>query len=159
MSKLVNLVGKEFGQLIVLGKADKPKGTIIKWLCLCDCGNETVVQGGNLRSGNTKSCGCLGKNNIDRTTHGMARSRTYESWHKMKQRCTNPRVLGYKNWGGRGIKFCKRWIRFENFYTDMGERPVGKSLDRIDNNGNYNSVNCKWSTPKEQNNNKGVHGI
>lgn len=88
------------------------------------------------------------------TTHGMSKTRTYKSWQRMHQRCYNPNETGYENWGGRGIKVCEQWKEFENFYKDMGDRPINTSLDRINNDGNYEPSNCKWSTRHEQNLNK-----
>jgi len=84
------------------------------------------------------------------TNHGLSRTEEYNIWSSMKQRCFNKNRLNYKNYGGRGIIVCKRWLKFENFFVDMGKRPKGKSVDRIDNNGNYEPNNCKWSTQKEQ---------
>jgi len=91
----------------------------------------------------------------NRTTHGLRQHPLYKTWCNMKQRCNNPNQPKYKNWGGRGIKVCDRWLNsFENFIQDMGERPQGTSIDRINVNGNYEPNNCRWATIKEQNNNK-----
>lgn len=160
MSK-VNLVGQKFGRLTVLKEAGRNKYLDVKWLSICVCGNEKISLGYQLTSGNTKSCGCLhleqariqGKILGLKTTHGMYGSREYRSWCALKQRCSNPKTENYKNYGGRGIRFCKRWETFENFYADMGKRPENTSIDRIDNDGNYEPGNCKWSTIIEQNNN------
>lgn len=89
--------------------------------------------------------------------HSMSNTPTYSSWSSMKSRCSNPDATGYEKWGGRGIKVCERWMDFKNFYEDMGDRPQGTSLDRIDNNGNYEPDNCKWSTPQEQAENRGIN--
>lgn len=164
---MIDLTGKFFGRL----KAVKRKGTAkdghANWLCLCKCGEYTIVSSNNLRFGSVKSCGCLSREKtITRSIkHGHNRnknpSRTYNSWCNMIKRCTNPKTFAYKNYGKRGITVCKRWSNkkdgFKNFLKDMGERPEGKSLDRIDNNKlirGYSPNNCKWSTTKEQNNNK-----
>jgi hypothetical protein len=116
------------------------------------------VRGYHLRGGRVKSCGCLrkekvvenGRTNPSNLQHGMCGSPTYISWENMRQRCDNPNATGWERWGGRGITLCERWDSFENFLADMGERPEGTTLDRIDNDGNYEPGNCKWSTSKEQ---------
>jgi len=128
------------------------------WLFRCDCGNEKVIKVSEVKSGRSKSCGCLWrevikKNGKNSKTHGMSKTQTYKSWASMKSRCLNENSTRYENWGGRGIIVCEEWLKFENFYNDMGEKPEGKSLDRIDNNKGYYKKNCRWSTPKEQGNN------
>ncbi len=125
------------------------------WLFKCDCGKEKVICVGNVKNGHTKSCGCLLKRgNI---IHGMHGTRVYHSWVTMKGRCLNPNNPRYKDYGGRGITVCNHWLKFENFYQDMGNRPVNKTLDRIKNNLGYYKKNCKWSTPKEQANNRRIN--
>ena len=129
------------------------------WECLCECGNKTIVSASYLRNGKIKSCGCLRKegNNTkhQHTSRSHTPSPTYSSWIKAKQRCNNPNVPNWVDYGGRGIKVCDRWLdSFENFLADMGERPDGTTIDRINNDGNYEPGNCKWSTPKEQSNNR-----
>ena len=121
------------------------------WLFKCDCGNESVAQVNNVKRGAVKSCGCLLKK--IHITHGMTNTFEYNAWHHMKQRCINKSNHAYKNYGGRGITICKRWLNFENFYKDMGKRPRGMSLDRVDNNKGYYKENCRWATVVEQNNN------
>ena len=129
------------------------------WLCQCECGKQSIVQRGNLRNGNTKSCSCLRKEVAtqtckQKTTHGQKingiTSPIYAAWVSMIQRCTNLNNKDYKHYGGRGIKVCKTWMKFEMFFQDMGEKPKELSLDRVDNNGDYCKENCKWSTRKEQ---------
>lgn len=122
----------------------------------CSCGNEKILEKGNVNSGGTKSCGCLKKNKMrkEKTTHGMSKTPTYKSWVQMKTRCLNKNYKEFFYYGGRGIKICERWMSFENFLEDMGERPNGKTLDRIDNERGYSPENCKWSIPKEQSMNR-----
>lgn len=151
-------VGDKVGRLTVLdiisGRHEIPK----KALCKCDCGTECVKAYGDLTKptlrARTKSCGCLRKEFL--TTHGKAGSSEYRSWYAMKTRCTNPNTRVYYRYGGRGIKVCDRWINsFQNFFDDMGEKPSSNhSLDRINNDGDYEPVNCRWASDKEQANNK-----
>lgn len=155
--KLLDLTGKTVGRLTVIKFAGFNNTPHSFWLCKCDCGNEKIIRGYSLKSGNTKSCGCLNIENSKKsnTKHNKYGSREYITWKGMIQRCNNPKATRYKNWGGKGITICKRWEKFENFYEDMGKRPEGMTLDRIDNDGNYELKNCKWATSTEQNNNKG----
>lgn len=156
MGKAVDLTGQKFERLTAIEPTEKRdvNGCVI-WFCLCECGTEDVpVSSKHLRSGHTKSCGCL---ILDvKTTHGMCYSREYASRHAMIDRCENPNNPSFPNYGGRGIKVCDRWRNsFENFLEDMGLRPEGKTLDRWpDNDGDYELSNCKWSTPLEQQQNR-----
>jgi len=147
--------GKKFGLLTTLNISTKQgyDGTY-SWLCICSCGNYTTVAPASLRSGNTKSCGCLAKLTRFQIKHGKNRSRTARSWEAMLSRCFRKKDKSYHRYGGRGITVCDEWRSFEKFYRDMGERPEGKTLDRINNDGNYELKNCKWSTPKEQSANR-----
>lgn len=130
----------------VLAAAGKcPRGNAL-FLCRCICGTEKKIRGENLRSKKAKGCGCVSPG----YRHGLTKTRTYSSWTHMKVRCLNPNGKGYYLYGGRGIEVCGRWSKFENFYADMGNCPEGKSLDRIDVNGNYEPYNCRWATPSEQ---------
>jgi hypothetical protein len=154
--RLLNLVGKKFGRLVVLSYS----GVINErthWLCRCSCGTEKIVSSNSLQKHNTRSCGCLALET--KSANGKLNSKhrhkpTYTSWCCMHRRCTDPGDISYKNYGGRGIKVCKRWAVYEQFLADMGERPVGTSLDRLRVNGNYTPANCKWSTPSEQSTNQ-----
>jgi len=151
-----DLKGQSFNRLIAIkdsGKRNVSGG--ILWECLCDCGTICYVEGRSLTSEHTKSCGCLQREHasIMNKSHGMWGSREYNSWYNMKARCDNPNATEYEHYGGRGITYDPRWGKFENFYRDMGPRPEGTSIDRIDNDGKYNSDNCHWATPIQQNNN------
>jgi hypothetical protein len=162
--KLIDLSGVRFERLVVLTRCNESYGKKVKWFCVCDCGNHAVVDGFKLRSGETKSCGCLQRDQQSKriaqanTRHGQNKkgqqTRTHKSWTAMIQRCTNPKNTSYVNYGGRGVKVCERWRVFENFFADMGERPEGKTLDRINVNGNYEPENCRWATLSEQQRNK-----
>lgn len=112
--------------------------------CECHCGNIFTVKLSHLRNGNTKSCGCQKYGH--RTTHGLCRSDAYSSWCAMKARCMNVNHAHYDNYGGRGIVICDQWMSFENFHKDMGERPIGTTLDRIESDGNYELSNCRWAS-------------
>lgn len=148
----IDLIEQKFGRLVIIKRMDNDKWGHHRWLCRCVCGKEKIINGGDLKSGNTKSCGCLrikhGHNNREKT------SETYKSWQGMIQRCTNPKNKHYHCYGGRGIIICKRWLEFENFLEDMGERPEGYQIDRINNNRNYCKSNCRWVTSKENNRNR-----
>ena len=126
------------------------------WQCRCDCGKYCDRSQRNLRNGRTTSCGCKRMAILTggKPYHGKASSRTYRIWSGMQSRCFNPRVKEYKYYGGRGITVCERWRDFRLFLQDMGEIPPGLSIDRINNDGNYEPGNCKWSTAKEQANNR-----
>ena len=148
MGKVIDLTGRRFGRLIVVKNAERGKFKELRLICLCDCGNIKNVGRSHLLSGDIKSCGCLLME--FKKTHGMSKSRTYKTWEQMKIRCLNKNNHRYYDYGGRGIAVCDRWMTFENFYHDMGKRPKGKSIDRLDNCGNYEPDNCSWATPKEQ---------
>jgi hypothetical protein len=156
--KFIDLTGQKFHRLTVVERV-KNTGGATMWLCNCDCGKKTEVNSSYLRAGKIKSCGCYRKEACKTASykHGHAKqglSGTYRSWANMIQRCTNPAKNQYHNYGGAGITVCDRWRDFQNFLEDMGERPEGCSIDRIDNTGNYEPGNCRWSTDKEQQRNR-----
>lgn len=151
MKAIEGLENKRFGRLVV--KEKSWQGARSRWLCVCDCGIEIRVRSFELTSGNVLSCGCYQRDKkVEReTVHGMHNTRTHRSWNNMKQRCTNPKAPNYQYYGGRGIRYCERWEKFENFHADMGDRPDGMSLDRYpDVDGDYEPGNCRWATQREQ---------
>jgi hypothetical protein len=158
-----DLSTQRFGRLTAIERAGRHMANGVPWRCLCECGNEIVVPSGRLKSGNTKSCGCLSRDITGslRRTHGMSRSSEYASWTSMKDRCFNPNNDDYALYGGRGITVCRRWKNsFENFLADMGTKPFPRaSIDRINTNGNYSPTNCRWSSQKTQTRNKRTNKV
>lgn len=146
---------QRFGEWKANRIAGKDKHGKILWSVTCSCGTTRNIVASKLTTGHSKSCGCFrATSNKLRTRHGHARkgelTRTYNSWRAMKERCENPSNISYPYYGGRGIRFGSRWKFFFKFLIDMGPRPLGKTLDRINPNGNYTKQNCRWTTPKEQ---------
>lgn len=146
-TQFINLTGRRFGRLTVLQRAPN-QGASTMWFCDCVCGRRVRVRREHLKIGRVVSCGCLKTERIGRLRlkHGASESSEFKSWASAKQRCFNPKNKGYKYWGGRGITMCDRWRdSFAAFIEDMGSRPKGLSLDRINNDGNYEPGNCRWT--------------
>ena len=149
------MIGRKFNKLTVLKLLNYKRNGRFVYQCQCDCNKIVEITGTNLRLGRSRSCGCLQKEiNIKRLIkHGKSYSKIYKIYSAMIQRCYNPKNEAWEYYGERGIKICKRWLGkkgFINFYQDMGDKPKGLSLDRINNNKGYSKNNCQWSTPLQQ---------
>jgi hypothetical protein len=150
-----DITGGSYGRLSVLAPVERDKHGKIKWLCRCDCGKEIVAAGSDITTGHTTSCGCSRIGATAAPTHGMYGTTEYNTWRSMNSRCYNQNSPGYKYWGGRGITVCDEWRNsFSAFYSYMGARPEGMSIERIDNAGNYEPGNVRWATAADQNRNK-----
>lgn len=150
-SNFKDMSGFRTGKLTVMARAGS-KDALALWLCKCECGKTAVVSGELLRRGQL-SCGCA---RTGRITHGKSKTRAYAVWNRMIQRCTNPKIEHYPEYGGRGITVCDQWRDFANFFADMGECPVGHSIERKNNDGNYEPENCCWLlTSKQPQNRRG----
>lgn len=149
----IDLTGKKFFRLLVTCRSEKKSKVGALWRCLCDCGKHTDVPTLKLRRGTIKSCGCWRQEMIGKisTTHGKSnKSRTYRTWKEMRQRCMNPNSDKWRWYGGRGISIAPEWDDYEKFLADMGDRPPGMTLDRINNDGNYCKSNCRWALHIDQ---------
>jgi len=154
--KTQNLTGLRFGRLVVKEIAETNKMRT-RWICQCDCGRQSIVVAYSLTSGKQISCGCFKRERLGKSSkkhgHSVGRktTREYQSWSGAKKRCCDPKNDKYSIYGARGISICDRWKdSFENFFLDMGACPPGHSIDRINNDGNYEPGNCRWATAKEQ---------
>lgn len=164
MGALKDLTGQRFGRLVVIARVGSTQKREATWECLCECGRTIILPSYNLRSGNTKSCGCLSSDEARNrmTTHNMSRCRLYRVWCGIKQRCCNPSNPRYCRYGGRGIAVCDEWLNnFQAFYDwamangyDENAPRMKCTIDRIDNDRGYSPNNCRWVDAKTQNNNK-----
>lgn len=161
MPAFVDRTNVRYGNLIAINLFNEKINGHLQWICKCDCGNTVIVPGVHLVTGNTKSCGCRKietsrQNGSNNKTHGMTGTSEYKAWQSLRDRCYNVDSQQYNNYGARGIRVCNRWLNsFENFYADMGPKPSSiHSIDRMNNNGDYEPENCYWATPTQQSNNK-----
>lgn len=145
---MIDAGGMRFGRLTVIGYDGRDGRSENKWICVCDCGRLKTIVWTSLRTGRTRSCGCY---DIEqKTKHNRTGDRTYRSWSAMRRRCLVKHDEHFPQYGARGIQICPEWSDFRVFLRDMGERPEGKSLERINTDGNYEPPNCIWATPKVQ---------
>ena len=148
MPAFVDRTNNRYGRLTVIERVPNRfygGRNLVFWRCECDCGSMLEIQSSDLQTGNTKSCGCIGKGTHDRHGHARRHTGAYRSWQAMRKRCEYPNDSHYPAYGGRGIKVCERWNKFENFLVDMGERPEGYSISRLDHDKDYEPDNCEWA--------------
>lgn len=158
---VIPMEGKKFHRLTVLRDAGSERTGKREWVCECDCGKTVTVDGYSLRNGNTKSCGCLVHERYPAhsITHGMTNTGEFNAWMSMRGRCNSKTHHAYPSYGGRGISVCSRWDSFQNFYADMGPRPEGMTIERRDNDGDYEPSNCVWATRIKQQRNRRTNRI
>ena len=162
--RAIDMTGVRAGRLTAVQCVGRDEQNYLLWRCVCDCGRECVARGKDIRSGNTQSCGCLAsevraKQGKLNKRHGRTYSPEWHSWQSMLARCNNPAHKSWQEYGGRGVRVCERWLRFENFAADMGDRPAGTTLDRISVNGDYEPNNCRWAPHVVQQRNRRKHHL
>lgn len=157
MSQKIPMIGRRFGRLTVTTECGRSKTGLVMWECKCDCGNIAIVRGTHLREGSIRSCGCIRREDASTrfSEHRKTNTRVYRIWRNMKTRCNNPKHKHFHHYGGRGITICEEWLNsFEAFFDYVSNLPyfeeAGRSIDRIDNDGNYEPGNVRWATAKEQ---------
>ena len=155
--KYPTLIGQKFGRLTVKLFAGRNERKVRLWHCSCICGGDKITSTGSLTHGKARSCGCLKRESsaLKATKHGLSYHKLYRRWHSMLQRCENPKDDAYKNYGGRGINVCERWHNIKHFISDVGPLPSPLlTIDRVNNDGDYEPSNFRWATRKQQSANK-----